>query len=69
MTAEQETEVHAVSEAELNIGSVTLRVFHLSNGKRVIDEQSMIDFMSALESGSLTLSAEDAIKVVQVIRS
>ncbi len=57
----------AISEAEVKIGSVVLRVFHLDNGHRVIDARSMENFMEALASGSLMLSSEEAEAAVRQI--
>lgn len=58
----------AVRQAEVKIGSITLRVHHLDDGRRVIDAASMDAFMEALSNGSLVLSEEDATKMAKVIR-
>ena len=57
MSDELPTVVHT---AEVQIGSVTLRVLHLSNNQRVIDAESVAAFVSALEDGSLLLTEADA---------
>lgn len=57
----------AVSVAEIQIGSVGMRVYHLDNGQRVIDAQSMADFMAALEDGTLLLTEEDSMKLAKAV--
>ena len=46
-------------EGKLTIGNLTIRVFHLSNGQRVIPQEDFEAFMTALE-GDMELSGDDA---------
>lgn len=56
-----------VSTAEVRLGSVTLRVHHLSNNHRVIDAESVAAFIAALEDGSLLVTETEAAEMVAAL--
>jgi len=43
----------AVYSGEMKLGSLTLKVHVLDNGQRIIEEQSMVDFMEWIGRGGL----------------
>jgi hypothetical protein len=57
-----------VSTGEVRIGSLTLIAHQLSDGQRVIDHQSVVDFFTALENGTLLLSKEDADAIASLVK-
>lgn len=58
----------AVSTSELRLGSLTMKVHHLDDGRRVIDAESYAEFFAALENGTLLLSQEDADAFARAVR-
>ena len=46
-------ELKSIRSADLKIGNLTIKAHVLNNGKRIIEEQSVIDFFYALENESL----------------
>ena len=46
----------ATHEAKMKIGNITLKVYHLDDGQRVIDEGDYHRLVSAIMDGSLDLS-------------
>lgn len=48
----------AVKSGVLKIGSLEMKCHVLEDGMRIIEEQSMIDFMAWLESGELLTDAD-----------
>ena len=60
---------NAVSEGELKIAGLTLKVAVLEDGSRMIEAESFARFMSALEDGSIpTISEEDSKELARFIR-
>lgn len=57
-----------VSTAEVQFGSVTLLVHHLSDNQRVIDAESVAAFFAALEDGTLLLTEDDALRLAEAVR-
>lgn len=57
----------AVSTAVIRLGSIEMRVHHLSDGRRVIDAESMADFFTALEDGTLLFSEETGRELAQAL--
>lgn len=50
---------HATSESEITIAGLRLRVYQLSDGRRIINADDFVAFMAAFERG-LILSEDDA---------
>jgi hypothetical protein len=44
---------HAIWSGEFSIGSLTLKCHVLSDGRRVIEQESVADFMNWLEHGDI----------------
>lgn len=57
---------HSIATNEIKIGSVTLVVHNLSNGQRVIEGASVIEFFKAMENGEV-LDEADAMKVAKIL--
>jgi len=54
-----ETELKSIRTANLEIGSLTIKVHVLNNGQRIIEEQSLIDFVEYLQNGKITPKEAD----------
>ena len=48
------SELKSIRAAELEIGNLKIKVHVLSDGQRVIEESSVVEFMKYMESGLLT---------------
>lgn len=48
-----------IKSGELKLGSLTLKTHVLDDGTRIIEEQSMIDFLEWMEKGELMDTQED----------
>ena len=57
----------AVSESELNIGGVVLKVVVLDDGRRLIASESMAKFFAALQSGEIMITEKDAAKIGEFV--
>lgn len=58
----------AIKEGRLNIDGMTLEVIVLDDGRRIIEQQSFINFMDAMANGTLTLTEADLDKLARAIR-
>jgi len=57
------SELKSIRSADLQVGKLIMKVHVLSDGKRIIEEQSMIEFMEYMGSGELTSDiAENFVK-------
>jgi hypothetical protein len=56
-----------VSTAEVQIGSLTMRVHHLSYDRRVLDAESLEAFLRGLSDGTLLLDPDAGEKLVEAL--
>lgn len=59
-------ESYSISEGELKLNGLTLKVHTLKDGRRIIEENSLIQFMEYMQKGLLT--EEDANDVAKFIK-
>ncbi len=48
------SELKSIRIGELKLGNLTMKVHVLNDGQRIIEEQSVIDFVEYLASGEIT---------------
>ena len=59
----------SIATSTVKIGHVELIVHQLSDGRRIIEEDSFLAFFKALEDGSLFLTPEDADSIARAVQS
>jgi hypothetical protein len=57
---------HAIATAETTIGGITLRCHILADGRRIIEEESMHQMLTAMQTGEL--SSEDALHLANWLK-
>ena len=58
----------ATHEGEVKVGNITLRVFHLNDGTRVIEQNSFNDFLEWLGAGG-ELTEEKALEIAKLLKN
>ena len=57
----------AIRSGEIKLNGLTIKCHVLEDGKRIIEEQSLYDFMEYMSSGKL--NEEDAVKIAKELKS